>query len=893
MKGDIKYSNQSIYKILITLISPVILISIVIFLKTNKKVTLHNLNESFLMLFPNVSSVDNLLENKGGGIKSFTKRQKLIAVYKYLINFNKDINKENLRKRNSIPILNLEIPFKSLNIIHKDRNNAINKTFLSNAKWKKAYIKDGQNNKIIDLRLKGHLGDHWSADKRYSLKIKFKKNEENFIKPNFLGFHNFSIHKLSSRQYPYEYIFSNTLNELGFINFKNKFAKVIVNNNYWGIMNVQENLGESIFARNKIRESIILKFNDNLYWRDYLLKSRKYIPREYYWLSHPRIFVSLEKISNKKNTLDQMDKFYYVKNMLIEKNYQEILFDQQLLSQSQILLSIWGNSHSFETHNLKFYLNPFTLKLEPIMNDQSSFQILKKPISIFKATNGFLKSMELKNKEVKEFGKKTLNIIQNKTNKNYNNYFPSDKPLNLSILKNNYKNIINSDYVKDDFLDSKENIYTDTIKCINKNYEIPENFPLIEANYNSKSININPLLCGKIKINKIRLCDVSKNYNFEIYKESLNIQNPIKLILSESQSPKIENDFCKNRNNIIYFDFEGKENFAPINYLPIISKKINPLINYSIPKFIKNLSEDSYLIKSGIWQVQEPIVLKGDLNIEKGTILEFSPNSYLIINGSINIMGDIDQKVIMKSKGINQYWKGLYIYNLSKFKTDSYLQNVSIQNTEPTNIGILNLTGGVTFYNTDVKINNLLLNNSKAEDSINFVRSNIFIEGMKINNTFSDGLDCDFCLGEISGVSLNQIGGDGLDLSGSIIKINIDNANKVYDKVLSVGEETKIEANLRNIKDSYVAVAVKDGSNAIISLNNVQTNGPKVMAYDKKGFFNQKTTAKIYTKISQNKFSNDFISSEETDLFVNEIKFPSSIIDLNQLYKFGRMKKIK
>ena len=125
------------------------------------------------------------------------------------------------------------------------------------------------------------------------------------------------------------------------------------------------------------------------------------------------------------------------------------------------------------------------------------------------------------------------------------------------------------------------------------------------------------------------------------------------------------------------------------------------------------------------------------------------------------------------------------------------------------------------------------------------------------------------------------------------MKVNINKAYKIFDKVLSIGEETKIEANLNNIKDSYLAVAVKDGSNAIISLNNVQTNGPKVMAYDKKDYFKEKTTARVFTEISQKEFSNDFITSEEADLFVNQIKYPSSIIDLNQLYKFGRMKKLK
>ena len=171
MKGNIKSLNQNLFKTLITLISPVILISIIIFFRTNKKVILHNLNESFLIIFQNISSTDNLLENKGGGIKSFTKRKKFEGISKYLINFHKNIYLKSSKEKDLIPILDINIPFKSLNKISQDRNNAIGQTFLNKSQWTKGSIKYGQDIKKIDLRLKGHLGDHWSADKRYSLKI--------------------------------------------------------------------------------------------------------------------------------------------------------------------------------------------------------------------------------------------------------------------------------------------------------------------------------------------------------------------------------------------------------------------------------------------------------------------------------------------------------------------------------------------------------------------------------------------------------------------------------------------------------------------------------------------------------------------------------------------------
>ena len=50
---------------------------------------------------------------------------------------------------------------------------------------------------------------------------------------------------------------------------------------------------------------------------------------------------------------------------------------------------------------------------------------------------------------------------------------------------------------------------------------------------------------------------------------------------------------------------------------------------------------------------------------------------------------------------------------------------------------------------------------------------------------------------------------------------------------------------IKNVDESFLAAAIKDGSQATIILKGIKTNGPYIMAYDKKGFYKKRTSAKV------------------------------------------------
>ena len=74
-----------------------------------------------------------------------------------------------------------------------------------------------------------------------------------------------------------------------------------------------------------------------------------------------------------------------------------------------------------------------------------------------------------------------------------------------------------------------------------------------------------------------------------------------------------------------------------------------------------------------------------------------------------------------------------------------------------------------------------------------------------------------------------------MDFSGSEIKADITSAFKIKDKVASIGEDTNIFIEIKNVDESFLAAAIKDGSQATIILKGIKenfTNERKKMSTD-------------------------------------------------------------
>ena len=149
------------------------------------------------------------------------------------------------------------------------------------------------------------------------------------------------------------------------------------------------------------------------------------------------------------------------------------------------------------------------------------------------------------------------------------------------------------------------------------------------------------------------------------------------------------------------------------------------------------------------------------------------------------------------------------------------------------------LTGGITFYNSNVTIIDCNIYGSLTEDALNIVRSNFNLKNLNINGTYSDGIDIDFSKGKIQGGHWQNIGskggGDALDVSGSKVEVVGSRITGVSDKGISVGEASDIVAKKIVMNNVSIGAVSKDGS-ILELINSVITNHSNyaLMSYIKK-----------------------------------------------------------
>jgi hypothetical protein len=221
-------------------------------------------------------------------------------------------------------------------------------------------------------------------------------------------------------------------------------------------------------------------------------------------------------------------------------------------------------------------------------------------------------------------------------------------------------------------------------------------------------------------------------------------------------------------------------------------------------------------------------------------------------------------------------------------KKKSLLKNVIVKNVVALEDGVLQLTGGITFYKADVDLENVTIENVKAEDAINIVASSFTMNSVEVNNTVSDGLDSDFSQGTLSKSKFSNIGGDALDFSGSNVRINEVEVTGAKDKAISGGEESSLEIKNSTFNDIGVGIVSKDGSDILVANTTVSDYRLNAaMSYVKKDFYGLPSIVLKECKCGQ---GNPYVRQKGTLMTVDGVEVSETEVNVEKLYKSEMMK---
>jgi CotH kinase protein len=764
-----------------------------------------------------------------------------------------------------LPIVELRIDDAGMRKLEKKRAAAYRAGILERAEndWVKGKLKnEGSDEDIkVELRLKGDWLDHLEGDK-WSFRIK-TKGEQVWNRLRY-----FSFHTPKARAYLHEWLLHKLFEKEDVLTTKYDFVIVKLNGKNLGIYAYEEHFDKILVERQKRREGPIVRFSEDGFWAAVKRNSQQHGSYDFNLKQYTRKPEASEikpfgdtKIVKSPTLKDQ---FEIAQNLLYQYKYglrkAEEIFDIERMAKYYAICDAMNAYHGLAWHNQRFYYNPVTSKLEPIGYDGFGTVITRHDDLL---GSGALNKKRLKKEEIdnllfmnKSFTERYAFYLEKYSSRSFLEAFLAEFEEELSFLEG----LIQSEF--DDYKINREDliIYAQRMYAL----LIPFNNLSIKAytesstgdSKNLKIANFHGLpveLIGAGPVEKL-MTDTFEN---KLLLEGF-VTRKVLAVLNEGMQGDTAVDV---KNKVIWSAYSNQEavSFSELavkkndkylffNVLGVDSVFYSKILDWQAPRDfspprdlitksklksnnIFNVSEGMVYFKKGKHSIQESIIIPKGFRVifSEGAQLDFVKNAKFISYSPVFMKGTADDPIKIYSS--DQTGNG---FTIVQAEGESDLRYVLFEDLNTLDYKGWKLTGGVTFYESDVAFNYCSFQNNHCEDALNIIRSEFSLNNSVVSNTFSDGLDADFCKGYINNTRFQNTTNDAMDFSGSNILIQECTVDNAGDKGVSVGEDTDASIFSIEIKNSNIGVAAKDLSTLVIKKIKLLNCEQGFVAYQKK-----------------------------------------------------------
>jgi hypothetical protein len=700
----------------------------------------------------------------------------------------------------------------------------------------KAQIIFGSDTMKADIRLKGDWLDHLKGPK-WSLRVKMGKNY------SWKNMTSFSLQTPASREFLEEWFAHKVLASEDVLTTRYGFVPVVFNGKSLGIYAYEEHFDKHLVESNKRREGPILKFSEEVFWTI----QRLYISDNAN-IEIPVLYAS-DIMPFKKNRIIENEALYneylIAQNLLYQfkndlKPASEI-FDIKSLAKYYALTDITRAYHGFAWHNIRFYYNPVTCKLEPV-----AFDLFKGGNEKTKLNNIIIGNFDKSQKislidnafylpfKQREFIDEYIYFLNRYSEKNFidslNNILGPELDSLSDLLKKEFKYYhfdISDDTANckkiNDFLQtyreiaSKPDYSVRKVKKPEYDRNMPDDFiPFLIKAYRGKCkedtiIYLNNFCHENIQLKAFGNDDTVCSLTDYIVIPKEYIKYPL-----ITGSTPVEYLTFKVGGRDRLFSIPVFQWNMPYNYTPLQELSSN----YAIENNLAIKSSSDTIIFEGILNISNPVIIPSGyiVIIKEGAELNFIDKSPFISYSPVFALGTSSQPVrITSSDGTAMG------FNVFAAEKKSVLENTVFDQLNTLDYNGWALTGAVNFYESDVDLINVKFMNNRCEDALNIIRSEFTITGCSFDNIFQDAFDSDFSEGIVLNSFFRDIANDAVDFSGSKITIEDCEIINTGDKGISCGEKSVLTINNVKINNSNVAVASKDLSRLTIA-NSLITN---------------------------------------------------------------------
>ncbi len=687
--------------------------------------------------------------------------------------------------------------------------------------WAKGKLEDEGQKKEADIRLKGDWLDHLKGNK-WSFRVKLKDPQ------TFNRLVTFSVHTPTARYHTLEWLLHQFWERENVLTTRYDFLDLSLNDEPLGIYAYEEHFEKQLVESKSRREGPILKFSEDALWklRLHQMETENYLNNETISdaarMRNAKIDAFKEKKTLKSPTLS--NQYEIGKQLLYQfqngtKEASEI-FDVKLMANYLAITDLMGAYHTLIWHNMRFYYNPISSKLEPIGFDGFVAKPTPMPKLFAKETLRIEGDKDLKALlrifEDEKMVRAYMEAIFRITDEKYLSGFIEEMRAPYNQRKK---------YIRSEFPDFDYDIdqILDRAKLVRQNY-----LPLADFTLQTKWVTNN-------KTTQIEIKNLSK---LPILINGFGKQRlPNDKLLKPNESKLLTPPMGANQ---IFFEVPGMDSIFS-NSLPINKKWHNFSPIQKLSRFKTMPPSDLYFIagekivfKKGTFEVVKDIIIPTGHQVifEPGCNLTFIGKTKFISQSPITMLGTEAAPINISSKD------GLANgFTILKAGGKSKLSNVHFTRFNTLNYDGWMLTGAVTFYESDVDISNSSFNDGKCEDGLNIVYSNFNLENVTLDGAASDGFDADFCKGNIINCIFKNTMNDGVDVSGSKVLIEQTMFSNCGDKAVSVGEESNAYLKDVTIEKAVIGVASKDLSILNIESISLTNCNQGFTAYQKKPEF--------------------------------------------------------
>jgi hypothetical protein len=800
--------------------------------------------------------------------------------------------------------LAIDLKFKHLHTLHEKRAEALRTGFLmtTNDDFVPAEIRHDGRTIPVKVRLKGDYTDHLQGDK-WSLRVHVKGGDQLF------GMRRFSLQAPMTRAFQSEPVILDLMRREGVLAPRYFFVNVEVNGKDIGRMAFEESFSKELLESQRRREGVIIRFDEEPFWTAEL-EAGQHGPYDNFRLAAIRPFASseVEKSEKLKRELEIATGLLqgFVDGQLPARD----VFDLELMGRFMATAELWQSLHAVRWHNMRFYFNPITARLEPIafdVNLQNHYQgpglgTLTVAFGAFLLNDPDLRATFVHNlaRMAGEMADGTLvrwaRELEAPLLRELHAEFPARAPLQLEALAERARHLrqitVQNFAHFEPLMGDPGAVHSHPVLVYRAR---DAQGPYLEfRNLLPVAATVTELRAASNPPVPLQLAPPQPLPLVVPATPLLGVPQPLRVRLAEEPrsgpEPVAIEGTLRMDGQPRPHAFRAEPYFPPQARNPIPSATLEQALAQH--RFLR-WDADARMLRAepGSWNVAGSLVLPegAGLAAGPGTTLRFGEKELLIASGPVELAGREDAPVVLEGMPTPSgpgTWGGIVVLGSDR---PYAWEHVLVRNTTGVDRNGWALTGGVSLHESQVRIAHSTFQGNRTEDALNIIRSKFELREVEILDTPSDAFDGDFSDGVVLGGRFADIGGDGVDVSGADVSVDGTLFERVHDKAVSVGEGSRVTARNLRIRDVGTALASKDRSEAVIEDSEISGIAyTAIMAYMKKPEYGPaRVTARNLRMDGVGRKAAVQTGSRVT---LDGMEVPSENLDVDALYS-GYMKK--